>query len=184
MSAERVLEYTHLAEDYPLEADMPPGAQKPPASWPQSGLIRFRNVVARYREGLPAALRNVTFTIHPGMTTGFAGQTGSGKSSVLMALCRTILVSSGQIYLDGLDISKIGIDTLKARIAVIPQVRITIAAVRAPFVPDLSWGTFGLCEILSIAQIFTPALRAQLSPRHSQLFCPLIQASLPPYRSP
>lgn len=119
VSSQRVIDYTRLPEDHKRAAD--DAGLAPPPHWPRTGLVRFRDVVARYRPGLAPALKNVTFTVAPGLTTAFAGATGSGKSSVLLALMRTIEVSHGGIFFDGLDISRLGIDALRDRIAVIPQ---------------------------------------------------------------
>ena len=51
------------------------------------------------------------------------GRTGSGKSSLMLALFRLIDVTAGRVLLDGLDVAKIGLDALRRQLAIIPQVR-------------------------------------------------------------
>ncbi len=50
------------------------------------------------------------------------GRTGSGKSSLLLALLRVIEPSQGKIYIDGVDISELDLNELRQHMAVIPQV--------------------------------------------------------------
>ena len=51
------------------------------------------------------------------------GRTGSGKSSLLLALLRVIEPSQGKIYIDGVDISELDLNELRQNIGVIPQVK-------------------------------------------------------------
>ncbi|XP_063238702.1 ATP-binding cassette sub-family C member 5-like isoform X1 [Bacillus rossius redtenbacheri] len=94
---------------------------KPTSSWPLKGIIRFQNVYLRYREGLPHALKNVSFTVLDGEKIGIVGRTGSGKSSLVAALFRLVELSDGKIKIDGMDIADIDLEQLRSRIAVIPQ---------------------------------------------------------------
>lgn len=64
-------------------------------------------VQARYRPGLPAVLKEVSFTIPSGSTCGVVGRTGSGKSSLLLALYELIDVTAGTVRLDGVDVAKV-----------------------------------------------------------------------------
>lgn len=122
----------------------------PPATWPQAGQVEFRNVVMRYRPGLEPVLRGVNVTIGAGMRVGVVGRTGSGKSSLLVALFRLVELNrttvdravgveppwtmdqggrsssvggggGGAIWIDGVDIASVGLHTLRQRLSIIPQ---------------------------------------------------------------
>ena len=54
---------------------------------------------------------------------GIVGRTGSGKSSLILAILRVIGSCEGKIFIDGIDISSIDLDELRQNIATIPQVR-------------------------------------------------------------
>ncbi|XP_069692470.1 ATP-binding cassette sub-family C member 5-like isoform X3 [Periplaneta americana] len=94
---------------------------KPPLEWPNKGSIKFQNVMLQYRKGLPAVLKDVSFTVQPGERLGIVGRTGSGKSSLITALFRLVELSSGKIRIDGLDIADVSLEQLRSRMSVIPQ---------------------------------------------------------------
>jgi len=52
---------------------------------------------------------------------GIVGRTGAGKSSLLQALFRTVELQSGKIEIDAIDIANIGLNTLRSRLALVPQ---------------------------------------------------------------
>ncbi|RGP81156.1 multidrug resistance-associated 1 [Fusarium longipes] len=117
VSAERVLEYTHLPSEAP---DVIPN-RRPGISWPSSGSIRFINYSTRYRPELDLVLRDLNLNIQPGEKIGVVGRTGAGKSSLALALFRIIEPSHGSIYIDDIDISTIGVLDLRQRLTIIPQ---------------------------------------------------------------
>lgn len=57
-----------------------------------------------------------------GLQVGVAGRTGGGKSTLMMALFRIVEPASGTIYIDGLDITEMGLFDLRSRLALVPQV--------------------------------------------------------------
>ena len=89
--------------------------------WPKYGEVKCENLSIRYRDGLPLILRQVNFTIQPGHTVGVVGRTGSGKTTLTLALFRIIEAAEGRILLDGIDISKVSVHHLRRRLAIIPQ---------------------------------------------------------------
>ncbi|KAJ3506143.1 hypothetical protein NLJ89_g7032 [Agrocybe chaxingu] len=115
-AVERILHYSEL----PHEGDVP-SPTDPPATWPSKGRIKFTDVELTYREGLPLVLKGVSFEIKPGEKIGIVWRTGAGKSSLLQALFRMVELQSGKIEIDGLNIRGIGLDTLRSRLALVPQ---------------------------------------------------------------
>ncbi|KAL5700035.1 Canalicular multispecific organic anion transporter 2 [Ranunculus cassubicifolius] len=70
---------------------------------------------------MPLVLRGITCTILGGTKTGVVGRTGSGKSTLIQTLFRIVEPAAGQIRIDGLDISTIGLHDLRCRLSIIPQ---------------------------------------------------------------
>ncbi|CAE7132182.1 unnamed protein product, partial [Rhizoctonia solani] len=115
-SVERIIFYSqHVENEAPYEL-----GNEPP-NWPHSGEIEFKDVVMSYRPGLPAVLRGLSMRIKGGEKIGIVGRTGAGKSSIMIALYRIVELASGSISIDGVDISQIGLHTLRNRMAIIPQ---------------------------------------------------------------
>merc|ERR1712151_138284 len=75
----------------------------------------------RYRADLEPVLKGMTFTLPGGSTLGIVGRTGAGKSTCLQALFRMCEIDSGSVSIDGVDISMLGLHTLRKRLAIIPQ---------------------------------------------------------------
>ena len=67
-------------------------------------------------------LRYSAHLSHIFIQIGVVGRTGAGKSSIALSLFRIIEATEGSISIDGLDISKIGLHDLRARLTIIPQV--------------------------------------------------------------
>jgi len=66
-------------------------------------------------------LRDLSCRIESGEKVGIVGRTGAGKSSLTLALFRILESTAGSIFIDGEDISKMGIHDLRRQITVIPQ---------------------------------------------------------------
>uniref|UniRef100_A0A8H7XSA6 P-loop containing nucleoside triphosphate hydrolase protein n=1 Tax=Psilocybe cubensis TaxID=181762 RepID=A0A8H7XSA6_PSICU len=94
---------------------------EPPAAWPTSGEIRVEGLSAKYSKSGPNILHDLSFHILSGQRVGVVGRTGSGKSSLTLALLRCIL-TEGTVLYDGLDTSTINLDALRSNITIIPQV--------------------------------------------------------------
>ncbi|KAJ3297065.1 hypothetical protein HDU79_004908, partial [Rhizoclosmatium sp. JEL0117] len=89
--------------------------------WPESGAVEFKQVTLRYNRYGVAILKGVSFKIQAGEKIGIVGRSGSGKSTILVALLRITEYSEGDILIDGVDIKTLGVADLRSRIAVIPQ---------------------------------------------------------------
>jgi len=116
-SVERLLYY---GDKLLVETDGESQAQVP-ALWPAQGAIEVRNVSCRYRADLPPVLRGVSVCISARSKVGVVGRTGSGKSSLLLALGRLNDVSHGAILFDGVDTATVPVAVLRNAIALIPQ---------------------------------------------------------------
>lgn len=81
--------------------------------------IEFRNVRFSYGEG--EALKNVTFSIKKGETLGIIGGTGSGKSTFVNLIPRFYDATKGQVLVNGIDVKKYEIETLREKIGVVAQ---------------------------------------------------------------
>lgn len=101
----------------------PDVADAPTVSEPEPlrGDIEFRHLTFRYPNGEYDVLRDVSFTIRAGENVGIVGKTGSGKTTVVDLLLRTYNVPDGTIFLDGLDINRIPIRTVRRYASYVPQ---------------------------------------------------------------
>lgn len=92
----------------------------PPTDWPAQGAIHFQDVCASY-DGARDVLKDLTLSIQPGEKIGVCGRTGSGKSSLIMAIFRMVELKTGSITIDGVDISTIPRKEVRSRIIGLPQ---------------------------------------------------------------
>ncbi|KAF7657597.1 hypothetical protein LDENG_00024890 [Lucifuga dentata] len=117
-SVERIHHYIQsLSQEAPARVK----SHAPPADWPQQGELVFREVEMRYQENLPLVLKKMSCTIQPKEKIGIVGRTGSGKSSLGVALFRLVECCGGSIMIDGVDISGIGLADLRSKLSIIPQ---------------------------------------------------------------
>lgn len=116
-SVERIRHYSEL----PTEPQLEVTEENSPDNWPSKGDIVFDSVSVRYRPGLPEVLKKLSATIQGGEKVGICGRTGSGKSSLTLALFRIIECHEGTIKIDGKDISQIPLFTLRSRLSIVPQ---------------------------------------------------------------
>uniref|UniRef100_T1JB97 ABC-type glutathione-S-conjugate transporter n=1 Tax=Strigamia maritima TaxID=126957 RepID=T1JB97_STRMM len=117
VSVERIKEYTHTPQEKPWEII----ETKPKENWPEVGHVKFIDFSLRYRQDLEYSLINININIKGGEKIGLVGRTGSGKSSLTLALFRIIEGSSGRIIIDDLDISTLGLHDLRSKLTIIPQ---------------------------------------------------------------
>ncbi|TFY72025.1 hypothetical protein EVG20_g1007 [Dentipellis fragilis] len=117
VSVERILHYIELEPEAPYEL---PEA-KPLGVWPSKGKVEFQNYSLKYRPELEPVLKDINIDIKPSEKVGVCGRTGAGKSSLLLALFRILEPASGTIYIDGIDITTVGLYDLRSAISIVPQ---------------------------------------------------------------
>lgn len=115
-SLERVHEYIQIKQETPATSE-----NQPPASWPTDGDLKVRDLSVRYSEDGPDVLHRISFEIKPRERIGVVGRTGAGKSSLALSLLRFTERSEGSITINGRDIEKVNLDSLRQRITIIPQ---------------------------------------------------------------
>ncbi|KAG9646246.1 P-loop containing nucleoside triphosphate hydrolase protein, partial [Aureobasidium melanogenum] len=112
----RQFEKETVAEDQESET------HEPPFSWPSQGSIEISNLSAKYKsDSERMTLDNISISIPAGSKVGFCGRTGSGKSSLLLTLFNLLTPESGNVTIDGLDLSIICRETLRSRLICIAE---------------------------------------------------------------
>ncbi|KAJ1918487.1 Transporter of the ATP-binding cassette (ABC) [Mycoemilia scoparia] len=141
------LEMTNVYLNIMQEAPAIIPSNRPRPTWPEAGAIKVENLSAAYdkyasmvlscssnkdtlknksakfgKHVEPSlALQNISFEIKGGEKVGIIGRTGAGKSTLALTLMRFLEPKSGTIIIDGVDISKIGLEDLRSRVTIIPQ---------------------------------------------------------------
>lgn len=87
---------------------------------PISGEVEFNNVVFGYEKDI-TILKNVSFKVKTGETIALVGATGSGKTTIINLLSRFYDIQKGNILIDGHDISKVTLESLRSQIGVMMQ---------------------------------------------------------------
>jgi ATP-binding cassette subfamily B protein len=88
---------------------------------PLQGEVRFENLSFRFRPGQPQVLKDVNLEIPSGTFVGIVGQSGSGKSTLMKLLPRLYDPEEGRILIDGYDIGKVELYSLRRQIGIVPQ---------------------------------------------------------------
>jgi ATP-binding cassette subfamily B protein len=85
------------------------------------GIIEFKNVNFTYPDSGVEALKNVSFTIQKGERVAIIGKTGSGKSTIAQLMLRMFDPNTGSISIDGIDIKKQNLYSIRKAIGYVPQ---------------------------------------------------------------
>ncbi|KAM3856909.1 ATP-binding cassette sub-family C member 8 [Vipera latastei] len=125
-----------------------------PQNWPDQGEIQIQNLSVRYDSTLKPVLKHVSAHISPGQKIGICGRTGSGKSSFSLAFFRMVDAFEGRIIIDGIDIAKLPLQTLRSRLSIILQDPILFSGtIRFNLDPEKKCTDSTLWEALEIAQL-------------------------------
>lgn len=84
------------------------------------GAVEFQNLSFAYNE-TRQVLEDITLRVQPGEMVALVGESGVGKSTLMDLLSRYIIPTEGRILIDGLDIQKVGLKSLRNNIGIVPQ---------------------------------------------------------------
>ncbi|QRV95711.1 ABC transporter [Ceratobasidium sp. AG-Ba] len=120
VAVERLYEITTIEPEPDLGKS---NGSSPRDVWPTHGRISFEGYTMSYAKGQAPALRDLTFSIPGGSTVGICGRTGSGKSSTVNALFRTVEseLVNGTILIDDIDIKDLPLKSLRSALSIVPQ---------------------------------------------------------------
>ncbi|KAG8439811.1 hypothetical protein GDO86_005830 [Hymenochirus boettgeri] len=93
---------------------------KKDCNWPSGGQMTVKNLSAKYVDGGPSVLENISFSISPGQRIGLLGRSGSGKSTLLSAFLR-LLFTHGDIQIDGISWQTTSLQKWRKAFGVVPQ---------------------------------------------------------------
>ncbi|MBC7234562.1 MAG: ABC transporter ATP-binding protein, partial [Chloroflexi bacterium] len=113
-SAERIFEYL---DTQPEIIEAPDAIDLPTIR----GEVRFEGVSFRYSDGDDYVLRDINFEVKPGQTVALVGPTGAGKTSIINLLLRFYDPQEGRILIDGHDLRKLRIKSLRSQISMVLQ---------------------------------------------------------------
>jgi len=114
-ACERVLSFEKVEQEPALTL----ASDQDLLQWPQ-GAIRFDQISMHYRDG-DLVLKDVSFEVAAGSRVGVCGRSGAGKSSLIAVLFRVVDPCGGCVQIDGVDIRKVGLHTLRRNLSLIPQ---------------------------------------------------------------
>lgn len=129
------------------------------SDWPREGKIEVDNLSVAYKEDDGPVLKGLQAAISAKETIGVVGRTGSGKSSLMLALFRILEATTGAIKIDkdqvkGEAISELGIHDLRSKLAIIPQDPVLFSGtVRTNLDPFSAVTDEAIWEVLDIVQL-------------------------------
>jgi ATP-binding cassette, subfamily B, multidrug efflux pump len=111
--------WSRLVQLQDTQTDLPDSREPPLAASTKPAHVEVKELSVTI--GTRAILDRVSFELAPGSITAIVGRTGSGKSTLVEALCRLIAVPPGAIFLDGRDVTAIPLASLRSQIGYAPQ---------------------------------------------------------------
>ncbi len=117
MDAMSYLERIFQVLDEPVSVEDNEGAKELP---PISGKVDFNNVLFEYEKGIPV-IKRVNFHVKAGESIALVGPTGAGKSTIVNLLSRFYNVTDGEVAIDGHDLQKVTLNSLRRQMGVMQQ---------------------------------------------------------------
>ncbi len=109
----------------PLAIQSPPDAVVLP---PLEGRVSFRGVSFHYQSSTRAALEEVDLEVEPNQVVALVGPTGSGKTTLVQLIPRFYDVSAGAVLVDGLDVRRVELHSLRTQIGIVLQTSLLFSA--------------------------------------------------------
>ncbi len=125
------------------EPDISDGARTDYSVTKLRGHVTFENVSFRYAEGLPYALRNVSFELHPGGSLAIVGRTGAGKTTLIELIVRLVEPTEGRILIDGRDLRDLPLSVVRESIGYVAQ---DVFLFSGTIGNNIAFGTVGASE--------------------------------------
>ena len=88
---------------------------------PIVGQVKFEDMQFRFGAGKPQVLKNINLNVPAGTFVGIVGQSGSGKSTLMKLMPRLYSPEEGRVLIDGYDIDKVELYSLRRQIGIVPQ---------------------------------------------------------------
>ena len=127
-SVERVKAYSAHTNHEQWETTNQPLSQSIQGGhWPSKGRVQLKGLQLRYRPDLDLVLRDVDVDIVGGSRVGIVGRTGSGKSSLLVALFRLVEPCGGDVLVDGVPLSELSLEDVRSHLTILPQEAVLFA---------------------------------------------------------
>ncbi len=102
------------------------------------GRVDFQHVFFSYNKDKEPVLKDISFTCFQGETVGIIGSTGSGKSTLVNLIPRFYDILSGEVKINGINVEKLDIKSLREKIAVVPQKALLFSGT---IVENMKWGS-------------------------------------------
>lgn len=126
----------------------------------EDGTVEFRNVSFGYPDSAEAVIENISFTAKKGETVAFIGATGSGKTTILQLIPRFYDATSGDVFVDGVNVKDFQHQSLRDRMSYITQKSVLFSGT---IMDNIAYGANGKPKP-TLAEIDTAAQISQASP--------------------
>lgn len=139
------------------------------------GEVEFRDVAAQYAGAANPSLEHISFHAQPGKTIGIIGGTGSGKTSLVNLIPRLYDVLSGQVLLDGVEVSRYDPETLRKAVGLVPQKAVLF---KGSIRENLRWGNPDATDDQLWAALETAQAREVVKDKEGELDAPVEQGGV------